>query len=197
MLAKARDDGYAPAALAVRDVNAAAPPRFDFLPQVLRAQGAAASDRSRRYLWITAGVLILVNIAVLVGRDVVEVSRLQDRVDAQTPGLEAVQRLRQRIEREDVTRRDLIARGRQTDPLRVISLLTRALPPTAWVQHLEWNGLRLRIVGSKRDNADLGGILRGTGAFANPRTLVAAPAAGGGLFTPFDVIADARPEVRR
>ena len=196
LLSKARDDGFAPVALATRRDGGSGAPRFDFLPQALEAQGGARGDRTHRYLWAAAAALFAVNIGVLVGRDMIEVSRLQDAVDLQRPRLEAVQRLRRRVEREDADRRALIAGGRRSDPSRIIDILARGLPPTVWVQHLDWNGQRLRIVGFGATGADVAGALRATGQFSAAKPLAAVPGAANAAFRPFDVIADLGPEAK-
>ena len=64
------------------------------------------------------------------------------------------------------------------------------------MQHLEWNGDALRIVGFKRQDIDMAAAIRGSGAFANPRALAAEPTAGPTPIRPFDITADARPAPR-
>jgi len=196
LLHRAREDGFAPVAMAVRAMDDDRPPRFDFLPQVLEAVGEPAKDRGRRYLWVAAAALIVANIALMVGRDVMDVSRLRATVDAQRPVVDAVLRLRRRVEGDDAQRRDLLARGRRGDPLRMLDALTVALPAGAWVQHLEWNGQTLRIVGFKREDIDIASVIRASGAFTNPRVSTAEPTSGPTPIRAFDVTADARPEQR-
>ena len=196
LVARARADGFAPVALAARAERDDLPPRFDFLPQVLRAEGQAPGDRTRRYLWMAVGGLILANIAVLAGRDIVDVARIRTAVEGQQPVVDAVQRLRRRVQAEDVRRRELLARGRRGDPLRMLEVLSQALPSGAWVQHLEWNGQSLRIVGFKRQDIDLAAAIRGSGAFTNPRAVAAEPTTGPTPMRPFDLTADARPGPR-
>lgn len=195
LLERARRDGLAPVALAAAAPSPEAPPRFDFLPQALEGAAPRAGMNVRRYLWAAVIALILLNIGILVGRDMISVSRLRDAVEAQRPGVEAVQRLRRRVQTEEVNRRALIARGQQNDPLRVLNLLTQAIPRSAFIQRMEWNGHTLHITGFKRDDTDMAAAVRGSGAFANPKLLPAGPAAATGL-KPFDLTADARQEPR-
>lgn len=197
LLERARADGFAPVALGAPAERDDLPPRFDFLPQVLRAQGGRAGDRTRLYLWVAVGALILANLAVLVGRDIIDVSRVRAAVEGQQPVVDAVMRLRRRVQAEDSRRRDLLARARRGDPLRMLDVLSQALPPGAWVQHLEWNGQSLRIVGFKRQDIDLIAAIRGSGAFTNPRALAAEPTAGPTPMRPFDITAEARPELHQ
>jgi hypothetical protein len=201
LLDQARAAGFAPLALAARAEREGHPPRFDFLPEVLRAQGQTTGNRTRTYLWVAVVALILVNLAVLVGKDIIDVSRVRDAVKGQQPVVDAVLHLRRRVQGEEARRRDLLASGRRGDPLRVLNVLSQALPAGAWVQHLEWNGQSLRIVGFKRPDIDLAAAIRGSGAFTNPRAIAepsaaAAAAAGAGPIRPFDITADARPEPR-
>jgi general secretion pathway protein L len=194
LLDRARADGFEPVALAAAAERDDLPPRFDFLPQVLEAEGHPSGDRMRLYLWIAVAALILANLGVLVGRDIIDVARVQTMVDGQQPVVDAVMRLRRRVQTEEARRVDLLARGRRGDPLRMLNVVTQALPAGAWVQHLEWNGQSLRLVGFKRSDIDLAAAIRGSGAFTNPRTLASEPAAGPTPVRPFDVTADARPE---
>jgi hypothetical protein len=197
LLAAARQAGFEPAALAVRPEGRDGAPQFDFLPQVLEAGGRTAGGGARLRAWWIAAALILANLAILVGRDIIDVSRLRVAVEAQKPGVEAVQRLRRRVASEDARRRDLIARGRRGDPLRLISQLTRALPPTAFVQHFEWNGQTLRLVGFAREGVDMAAAVSASGAVVNPKVLTGAPTGGPASSRSFDITADARPEARR
>jgi Tfp pilus assembly protein PilN len=193
LLDRARADGFAPVALAACAERGDQPPRFDFLPQVMLAEGQPPRDRTRLYLWAAVAALIVANLAVLVGRDIIEVSRIRTAVEGQQPVVDAVARLRRRVQTEEKRRIDLLARGRRDDPLRMLNVLTQALPVGAWVQHLEWNGQTLRIVGFKRADIDLVAAIRGSGAFTNPRALAAEPS-GPTPVRPFDITADARPE---
>jgi Tfp pilus assembly protein PilN len=111
--------------------------------------------------------------------------------------VDAVMRLRRRESSAWTRRRDLLARARRGDPLRMLDVLSQALPPGAWVQHLEWNGQSLRIVGFKRQDIDLIAAIRGSGAFTNPRALAAEPTAGPTPMRPFDITAEARPELHQ
>ena len=196
MMARARADGFAPVALAGRADGDGDLPRFDFLPQVRRAAGESSGARARLYAWAVVAALILVNLAVLVGRDVIDVARVRSAVDGQRPVVDAVLRLRRRVASEDARRRDLVARGMRGNPLRILNVLARALPAGAWVQHLEWNGQTLRIVGFRRDDIDMAAAIRGSGAFTNPRSLTPEPSSAPTPSRPFDITADARPERR-
>lgn len=194
LLSHARQAGLAPLAMAAMVDGADYPPRFDFLPQAKAAAGDPPASRARAYWWAGAGALILANLAILVGRDIVETSRLSSVVEAQAPGVEAVLRLRRRVTAEDARRRAMIVAGHRSEPLHLLDVLTQTLPPAAWVERLEWNGQTLRLVGFRREGNDIPAAIRGTGAFTNPRALTGESPAGaaGAAFRPFDITADAR-----
>jgi general secretion pathway protein L len=195
LVATARASGYWPVALSA-NLGAGTPPRFDFMPAVVEAAGGVTGDKVRRNWWIAVAALIVANLLALVGRDVLDVERLRKAVDAQRPGVEVVERLRGRVLAEDSRRRDLLARGLRGDPLRLLDILTGALPAGAFVQHLEWNGKAVRLVGYERGESDVGAAIKASGAFAAPRTLIGPPTAGATVFRPFDLTADARPAAR-
>jgi general secretion pathway protein L len=194
-LAAARDEGLSPKALRVAAAEGPAGEgpvgRFDFLPAVRRAAGEKPTGRTARYWWMAAGALLVVNLAVLVGRDILAVSRLRDEVAAQRGAVDAVLAVRRRVEGETTRRLDLVARGTRNEPLRMLAALTAAIPAGAWVQRLEWNGQTLHVVGAKGAEVDMFAALRGSPAFTNPRAAPAEAAARAGPGQPFDITADA------
>jgi general secretion pathway protein L len=192
----ARAEGITPVALGA--LNDTDPPvrRFNFLPAVLAAAGQTDPGRLRRYGWGAVGALLILNFAVLVGRDIASVQRLQDLVDAQGSTVRAVQALRRRVEAEDARRRDFLARAQRAEPLRIINDLTEALPSDIWVQRLEWNGQTLHIAGFRGAATDVAAAVRGTGDFTNPRAMSNPPTTRSDQSRPFDITADARPATR-
>lgn len=190
-LEAAQADGLSPSVLGVAGVAGSANYRFDFLPALKADLGAPDGQRRLRYWWAAAGVLLVLNIAGLVFRDMADIAKLQQAVDEQSGPVNAANVLRRRVQNEETQRRDLIARQAQSDPLRVIDALTRAVPDNAWVQRMEWNGQTVRIVGFKTGEADLIADLRASPAFANPRVAAVDTAAKPGVAPPFDITADA------
>ena len=191
----ARIEGLSPIALGIWGEGETPSLRFDFLPSVLEAAGETPKAQARRYWWIAAITLLVLNFAVLVGRDMADVARLRNSVEAQAPMVNAALELRRRVEAEDRRRADLVAAVQRAEPLRMLNALTEATPPGAWVQHLEWNGQTLHIAGYKRAEVDIASAVRGSEAFINTRTQ--APQGTGPLPGPFDLTADARQGVRR
>lgn len=190
-LEQARVAGLVPVALAAGAEDGSAAHRFDFLPAVRAAAGETAGGAARRYWWAAALALLVVNIAALVGRDILDVSRLHRTVAAQHGAVSAALQLRHRVESEDAQRRELVARGQRNDPLRMLDAVTLAVPPAAWVQRLEWNGQALRIVGFKSAEVDMPAAIRGSPAFTNPRALTTDAPVRLGYGQPFDITADA------
>jgi hypothetical protein len=188
---EARAQGLEPVALAAR-VEGGEGRRFDFLPAVRAAAGVTGAGRVASYWWAGVAALLVVNLAVLVGRDSLGVQRLADLVDAQRPAVNAVQALRRRVEGENRRRLDLVTRAQKAEPLAMLSALTQALPANTWVRRLEWNGQTLHIAGDRGASTDLAAAIRGSGAFANPRAAANTPAAGAAETRPYDVTADAR-----
>jgi hypothetical protein len=189
---RARADGLEPVGLGAQVAEQPGTARFDFLPAVLAATGQRAAGRARRYWWGAVAGLMVLNIALLVGRDMADVARLRDQAEAQRPLVDAVLAMRRRVEGEDARRRALLARGVNNDPLRMLNALTEALPVGAWVQHLEWNGKALHIVGARTADVDVAAALRGSGVFSNPRAVSAQGTFGQAAARPFDITADGR-----
>ncbi|MEO8926862.1 MAG: PilN domain-containing protein [Caulobacteraceae bacterium] len=190
-LAAARDEGLSPKALGVAIVEGAAQSRFDFLPAARRAAGETGSGGVMRYWWAAVGALLVINLGVLVGRDMIDVGRLRDAVDGQRGAVNAALAVRRRVEGEETQRRDLIARGTRGEPLRMLAALSAAIPAGAWVEHLEWNGQTLRLVGFKSADVDMFAALRGSPAFTNPRAAAIDSPPKPGPGQPFDITVDA------
>jgi general secretion pathway protein L len=189
----ARLAGLRPARLSISLEDRGRTPSFDFLPQVLAAAGERPTRSRRAWLWGAVASLMALNLAVLVARDIASVADLQRQVEAQRPAASAAMRVRAAVTAEEARRRDLLARRAGGDPLAMLNAVTQSMPAGAWVQHLEWNGRSVRLVGFKPGGLDIGAAVRGSGVFANPRTAAAGPTAGNATGQPFDVTADARP----
>ncbi|MHB8528965.1 MAG: PilN domain-containing protein [Caulobacteraceae bacterium] len=192
ILAAAAQEGLSPIALGIASVEQPGGHRFDFLPAAIAAAGGSQGEGAARWWWVAVAALLALNLALLVGRDAASVSRLRQIVQSQRAGVDAATGLRARVEREDERRRSLMDRKTRDEPLRMLNTLTLAIPEGAWVQHLEWNGDILRIVGFAAPDLNIPAAVRGTPAFTNPRSLTteAAPKLANG--TPFDITAVAK-----
>jgi len=195
-LEAAREAGLSPKALSVAVAEDSPHGRFDFLPAARLAAGEASGRGAARYWWAAVGGLLAINLAALIGRDMLDVSRLRQAVAGQRGAVSAVAALRRRVESEAARRQDLISRGTRNEPLRMLGALTAAIPAGAWVEHLEWNGQTLRVVGFKAPEVDLFAALRGSPAFTNPRAAASDAPARSGPGQPFDITADAGKRAR-
>jgi general secretion pathway protein L len=187
--AQARAAGFEPVSIGAARADGVAY-RFNFLPALKASLGETGGGRVALYWWTAVAVLLVANLAGLVVRDMMEVSRLRRDVDDQQTVVAAATQLQHRVQGENAQRADLIARQMQSDPLHVLDALTRALPPSAWVQRLEWNGQTLRVVGFKSGDADPLAALRASPMFINPRAAGPAPQAKPGVSPPFDITVD-------
>lgn len=187
----ARAAGLQPGRLCVLLDGRGWSPAFDFLPAVFESTGRRPAANDRRWWWGAVAALFAINLAVLVGRDLASVADLERRVQVQQPATDIALRLRAAVNGEEARRRSLLARGGRSEPLAVLNAVTEAIPPGAWVQHLEWNGRNLRLVGFNPGRVDVGAAIRGSGAFTEPSFATSGPfAAGAGQS--FDLTADSR-----
>lgn len=189
-LARARAAGLEPVALG--QATGAGGVRFDFLPQ-LREPGAAPAWASARLWWSAAAVLVLANLALVVERDVAATRELRATVATQQDAVALARRLRDRVRGEEARRDALLARRAASEPLRAIAAATTALPSTAWVQRLSWDGRALRLVGFGRGGVDVVSALRRSTAFVNVRATSADATPDIALGAPFDVTAELAP----
>jgi general secretion pathway protein L len=195
-LEEARAAGFEPVAMGAARGDDAASYRFDFLPALKTSAGQNAGGRVLLYWWAAVAVLLVLNLAGLVVRDMLDISRLRHAVDDQQTAVTAASQLQRRVQTEDMQRSDLLARQMQSDPLHVLDALTRVLPASAWVQRLEWNGQTLRVVGFKNSDTDLVAALRASPMFINPRAASPETQAKPGASPPFDITADVSKALR-
>lgn len=171
--------------------------RFDFLPGLV-ADGSVAQPRTgRAFWWWLVALLFLVNIVVMVVRDVHKTSQLAALVESQQPAAAAVRRLSQSLSTDERVRAELLARRKSDDALAALAFVTRAVPSGAWIQRYSWNGSTLRLAGYKRDNVDVVAALRKSGAFAAVRASASDVAAESLTGQPFDVTAEWQRGARR
>lgn len=165
--------------------------RFDFLPALRSGAGAAAVTPARRW-WLVVALLFGLNLALLVVRDIQSLHSLEELVSAHATTATTARRMRAQLVAEDTARRDWAARRATDDPLALLSDLTRALPGSAWVQRLSWDGAQLRLTGFKRGGVDIIAPLRALPRFASVRAAGNDVATAQAVGEPFDVTAQAR-----
>lgn len=189
-LDEARASGFQPGVIGAALADGSPNYRFNFLPALKAARGEADGSRVLRYWWAAIGVLLVLNLAGLVLRDMREVDRLRQAVADQQTAVNAALKLRRKVQNEENQRSALLAHQMQNDPLRVLNAVTRAVPASAWVERLEWNGQTLRLVGYKTGEVDMVGVLRASPAFANPRPAAPDTQVKPGVTPPFDITLD-------
>ena len=192
-LAAARAAGLDPQAVILAD-PITGEPAFDFAP-ALRQAGALARTRPyRAYAWGAVAVLLVLNLAAAVGRDMLDIARLNAALDAQRPAVEQAQHWRAQAQAEAARRRDLLRRRDRGEPLRVLEAASRAVPAAAWVQRLAWDGQAVRLAGYRQDAVDVVAALARDPLFAQARNSLtdAPPRMAAGV--PFDVTADVKPD---
>ncbi len=159
---------------------------FDFLPQL----GERGSSGAARFWWTLVAVLAAALVATLIVRDVQRTRALDALVTAHGEGAASARALRLRVLAEDARRRTWLARREARDPLRLLAAATRALPDNAWVQRLDFDGTRLRLVGFKNGGVDTVAALRTAAVFGAVRPSSSDIAPPQPLGQPFDVTAE-------
>lgn len=164
---------------------------FDFMRAIRMEEGGDPTNRRRTYLWAACAALVVINVAIAIGRDMNDVAQLQRLVDAQQPTVALAMRLRKTVETERARRLALLTQRSVHEPLRILDAATRDLPAGAWVQRLEWNGRAVRLVGFKPASFDVLTAVQGP-ALSNPRSLLSdMPTKTASGQEPFDIMADA------
>lgn len=168
-------------------------PPFDFAP-AMRAAGLLPPHRqTARLVWAVVGFLFLLNIGLVIWRDVARVDRLEAIVAAQRPAVDAARRISGRIRADRTTVERTVALRRTRDPIAGMALVAGVLPPGAWLQRYEWSAAGVRLTGYRPRGADVVGALRRSQRFqsvksASRETQPEVPAG-----QPFDLVASFGP----
>lgn len=162
---------------------------IDFLPALRRA-GFFARDRSAaRGWWAAVAFLFLLNLAMIVWRDVARTDRLEDMVTQQQPAVGISRAMAGRIRNGQRVARVSLARRAALDPLGTLARLSTALPAGAWVQRYNWYGDTLKIAGYRPRDANVVAALRAAPGFAEVRNTSSDTVAEIPAGQPFDVTA--------
>lgn len=185
--------GVRPTAFGVASGPNASTVHFDFLPALGGGRGLLGGAVRLPYWWAAVGFLLLVNLGLLIYRDSSQLDSLQQIVDSQAGPVEIAMKLRNKVDAEAERRAALIDRIRKRSPLRILDAVTKALPPNAWTQTVEWNGQTVHLVGFSNGPADLLSALESSPTLHNARTMSrdTIPVKQTGM-QPFDVSADVR-----
>ena len=188
LLAFLRAYGVVPVALSLASREG----KLNFLPAAKKAGLLPAEPASRMVWWGIAGLLLALNLATMVWRDVDQVERLQTIVDERRPLALGARRAAQRLESRTLLVRQAIARRRDSNPLTQLAILSKVLPADAWIQRFAWDGRTLRISGYKRGSGDLVKSLRDSGLFEDVRNTSSEVQAEIPVGQPFDITARPR-----
>jgi general secretion pathway protein L len=161
-------------AVSVGDYPSDVPPRFDFLPAIRRGGTGAATGGI--FWWAIVAALVLLNLMLLVWRDEAATADLEAGVAGHRGQARLALRVHERVAAEAADRRKQLARRMGGLPLPILDALTKALPPPAWVQHVEWDGQTLRASGFKDPKQDLLAAMQASPAFADPKVEAPPPA---------------------
>jgi general secretion pathway protein L len=192
---RASSAGLDPRALGLAGATAAEE-ALDFLPRMREAKAVAAPRFGPGMVWGVVALLVLANVGVAVGRDMLRLHGLRQQIEAEQPQVADAQALRRKVLGETRRRDDILQRRAAGEPLRVLDTLTNALPPGAWVDRLAWDGKAVRIGGYRQEQIDVAAALRMSPQVSNVRNsgteILTRQTAG----LPFDVTADIAPPVR-
>jgi general secretion pathway protein L len=190
LIGQARAAGIEPRAVEIAHASRGWPP-VDLTPALSERLGRARGPMLTR-LWLLAALLGALDIAVVVARDVRATDVLRAQAQALRPRILEDERLRSRVLQEEARRSAILQARAAGEPLRVLDVLSRALPDGAWADHLSWNGDVAHISGSRSPGLDVTAALRASGELIDVRSAATDVASGpaGGL--PFDASARLR-----
>lgn len=148
-------------------VESADAPPIDFAP-AMRAAGLLPRHRSAApFLWVLVGFLAMLNVAVLVWRDVARVERAEQLVAQQQPAVAIAQQIGRRVAATRAAAARSVSLRRRQDPLAALVAVQGALPAGAWLQRYAWDGATVRLSGYRPRDADVTTALRTAGGFAD------------------------------
>ena len=167
---------------------------LDFLPKMREAKAAPRPSVNRPLVWGVVALLVLANLGVAVGRDMLQLNALRHKVEAQRAQVDQVAAVRRKVLTEQQRRADIMRRRAAGEPLRMLDAVTVAMPGGTWVDRLAWDGKSVRISGYRQEQIDAAAALRASPLVSNVRNsgtdVLTRQTAG----QPFDLTADlARP----
>lgn len=135
--------------------------------------------------WLVAAFALLLNLGLVIWRDVQSVRRMEEMVATQQPALTAARTIAARIRGDERQATALAARRQRRDALAALDAVVAALPPGVRVERYEWDGGTVRLSGTRPPGTDVAGALRASPRFASVRSApsdVTQDAAGGQPF---------------
>jgi hypothetical protein len=169
------------------DDGSASLPPLDFRPAMTALGLLPAPSRAAERWWAAVGILLALNLAAVVWRDVASVRRLEQQVAEQQPAVAIAQRLQRRIARLDTLAADAAAARGDREPLELMGLIAELLPAGARLQRFVLEGDTLRIGGYKPREARLEAALRESPRFTDVKSAGSASLAAIPAGAPFDI----------
>lgn len=165
---------------------------IDFAP-AMRDLGILARPRSAApCLWLVVGLLVALNLAAVVWRDMASVARIERIVAEQQPAVAIAQQIERRVAASrGLAVRTAVLRQRQ-DALGTLATVSRILPEGVWLERYVWDGATVRLSGYRPKAIDVATALRGSRRFADVQSTtdeMKAALPGG---EPFDITARVR-----
>jgi hypothetical protein len=159
---------------------------FDLAPAMRAAGLLPQRPPVARFWWSVVAVLAAMNLGIAILRDQQDVSAAQAKVDSQAPALGAVRRIEGRLKGNAAMIATVRARREHQQPLRMLVRLGAALPAKAWVQRVEWDGVKVRVTGYSAPEINPLGAIKASGAFYAFRAGRAEAVANAAAGKPFD-----------
>ncbi len=159
---------------------------FDLAPAMRKAGLLAPRPPVAKFWWIAVAVLALVNVGVAILRDQQQVNRMQELIDTQATALGAVKRFEDRLHGNAQKVEAIRAKRDAQQPLRTLARLGAAMPEQSWVQHLEWDGAKIRVSGYAAQGVNAVAAVKASGAFSGVRASRAEALAETVAGRPFD-----------
>lgn len=152
--------------------------------------------RAARGWWLVAAFALLLNLGLMIWRDVKSVQQMEELVSAQQPALSVARAIAARIRADERQAAALAARRVRHDPLAALDDALSGLPPGVAVERYEWDGGTIRLSGTRPPETDVAGALRQSGRFASVRSAPSELAQETGDGRPFALVAMLREEAR-
>jgi Tfp pilus assembly protein PilN len=165
---------------------------FDFTGAFNEAGLSGTSGSAAGAWWAVAAFLFMLNIGMLIWRDVQQVDRLAALVEEQGPAVNAARTITRRIDGTQRAAQQLVVRRDRQDAVKLLVAITTILPPKAWIQRFQWDGRIVRLTGYKREGVDVIGALRKSPMFVDVRAANSDVIAEIPTGQPFDVTASIR-----
>ncbi len=154
-LANAKKIGLSVSRMSYESQIGIAAPQLDFLATLAGNDGTTNSANARQFWWMVAASFVIFNLAFAVMRDYQDVASMRATVQSQAQPARLAARIKQRVIVEHQRRDALISSRTQTEPLKILDVLSRNMPEGVYVERLSWDGQTARLTGYKKGSIDI------------------------------------------